>query len=168
MSIEDQETGQSSEFEWRETYFILFKANNRPTLTQIEDAISSLSDRFELENLRANDDGRFESLMVRSPDDYAAIEISYEASEAVIEQSTELAKQLKSEASQDELAKLVSSDARLDLMHFEQMISGAGDTADIDEMGDMLDPSSLLMIVDSLVELTEGVAIDPASGAILS
>ena len=37
-----------------------------------------------------------------------------------------------------------------------------------DEMGDMLDPSSLLMIVDALVGLTEGVAVDPASGAILS
>ena len=166
MSIEDQETGANNEFEWRETYFILFKANNRPTLTQVEHAIGSLSDRLQLQNLRANDEGHFESLMVRSPDDYAAIEISYEASEAVIEQGTELAKQLRSEVNQEELAKLVSSDARLDLMHFEQMVEGA--IVDDDEMGDMLDPSSLLMIVDALVDLTEGVAVDPASGAILS
>ena len=165
MSIEDEETGLSNEFEWRETYFILFKANNRPTLTQVEHEIGSLSDRLQLQNLRANDEGRFESLMVRSPDDYAAIEISYETGEAVIEQGTELAKQLRSEASQEQLAKLVSSDARLDLMHFEQMVEGA--VID-DEMGDMLDPSSLLMIVDALVGLTEGVAVDPASGAILS
>ena len=164
MSIEDEETDLSNEFEWRETYFILFKANNRPTLTQVERVIGSLSDRLQLQNLRANDEGRFESVMVRSPDDYAAIEISFETGDAVIEQGTELAKQLRSEASQEELAKLVSSDARLDLMHFEQMVEGA--VID-DEMGDMLDPSSLLMIVDALVGLTEGVAVDPASGAIL-
>ena len=166
MSIEDQETNASNEFEWRETYFILFKSNDRPTVTLVELAIGSLSDRFHLQNLKANDEGRFESLMVRSPDDYAAIEISYEAGEAVIEQGTELAKQLQSEAGQEELAKLVSSDARLDLMHFEQMVEGA--VVEDDEMGDMLDPSSLLMIVDALVGLTEGVAVDPASGAILS
>ena len=65
MSIEDEETGLSNEFEWRETYFILFKANNRPTLTQVERAIGSLSDRLQLQNLRANDEGRFESVMVR-------------------------------------------------------------------------------------------------------
>ena len=165
MSIEDEETDLSNEFEWRETYFILFKENDRPTLTQVERAIGSLSDRLQLQNLRANDEGRFESLMVRSPDDYAAIEISFETGEAVIEQGTELAKQLRSEASQEELAKLVASDARLDLMHFEQMVEGA--VIDDDEMGDMLDPSSLLMIVDALVGLTEGVAVDPASGAIL-
>ena len=165
MLNEDQDTESSDEFEWRETYFILFKANNRPTLTQVEHAIGSLSDRFQLQDLQANDEGRFESLMVRSPDDYAAIEISFETGEAVIEQSTELAKQLRSEASQEELAKLVSSDARLDLMHFEQMVEGA--VIDDDEMGDMLDPSSLLMIVDALVGLTEGVAVDPASGAIM-
>ena len=165
MSIEDEETDLSNEFEWRETYFILFKANNRPTLTQVERVIGSLSDRLQLQNLRANDEGRFESVMVRSPDDYAAIEISFETGDAVIEQGTELAKQLRSEAGQEELAKLVSSDARLDLMHFEQMVEGA--VIDDDEMGDMLDPSSLLMIVDALVGLTEGVAVDPASGAIL-
>jgi len=165
MSIEDEETGLSNEFEWRETYFILFKTNNRPTLTQVEHAIGSLSDRLQLQDLRANDEGRFESLMVRSPDDYAAIEISFEVGDAVIEQSTELAKQLQSEASQEVLTKLVSSDARLDLMHFEQMVEGA--VVDDDEMGDMLDPSSLLMIVDVLVGLTEGVAVDPASGTIL-
>lgn len=165
MSIEDEETDLSNEFEWRETYFILFKANNRPTLTQVESVIGSLSDRLQLQNLRANDEGRFESVMVRSPDDYAAIEISFETGDAVIEQGTEMAKQLRSEASQEELAKLVSSDARLDLMHFEQMVEGA--VIDDDEMGDMLDPSSLLMIVDALVGLTEGVAVDPASGAIL-
>ena len=31
----------------------------------------------------------------------------------------------------------------------------------------MLDPSCLLMVVDALVELTEGLPIDPASGQIL-
>ena len=176
MSIEDQETGRSNEFEWRETYFVLFKSDHRPTVTQVEHAISEISDRLELQDLKADEDGRFASVMVRSPEDYATVEISYEDGEAVIEQGTELAKQLKSEAEMDDLAKLMASDARLDLMHFEQVVAEAalsgsepaeGDLDD-DGIADTLDPSSLLMICEVLVALTDGVAVDPASGAILS
>ena len=176
MSIEDQETGRSNEFEWRETYFVLFKRGHRPTVTQVEHAISEISDRLKLQDLKADEDGRFASVMVRSPEDYAAIEISYEDGEAVIEQGTELAKQLQSEAEADDLAKLIASDARLDLMHFEQVVAEAGlkgsdptdGDPDEDEIAGMLDPSSLLMICEVLVALTDGVAVDPASGAILA
>ena len=62
-------------------------------------------------------------------------------------------------------ALLLRADARLDVMHFEMMSDG--DDLDEDEMDEMFDPSCLLMVVESLVELTRGVAIDPASGAIL-
>ncbi len=151
------------EYEWRETYFILFRATKRPTLTQVERTVGELNDHLKLENLTADEDGRFESVMIHSPEDYAAIELSYESGEAVTEQATELAKQLKAEAESDDLAKLLVADARLDVMHFEQMVNGPYG----DEDEEMLDPSSLLMVVDALVALTEGVAVDPASGAIL-
>ncbi len=164
MSDDDSEdSGDGEEYQWRETYFILFRASKRPTLTQVERTVGELNNRLRLENLTADDDGRFESVVIHSPDDYAAIELSYETGEAVTEQATDLAKQLKSEAEADELSKLLVADARLDVMHFEQMVSDSMD----DDEEEMLDPSSLLMVVDALVGLTEGIAVDPASGAIM-
>lgn len=160
-------SSDSQEYEWRETYFILFKSSDRPSLTQMELAIGELNDRLILENIRADDNGRFESMRIRSPDDYAAIEISFESGEAVVEQGTDLAKELLEDAEPDEVAKLFAADARLDVMHFEQVVDATPDGPETDEndLDEMLDPSSLLMVVDSLVALTEGVAIDPASGA---
>jgi len=164
MSFENEETDVQGEYEWRETYFILFKAGNRPTLTQVEHAIGRLSNRLQFEYLKADEDGRFESMMVRSPDDYAAVEVSYETGDAVIEQASDLAKQLKSDVNKEQLKTLVAADARLDLMHFEQV---DGDAYDDEEPGGMLDPTTLLMVVDALAELTGGVAVDPAAGLIL-
>lgn len=160
---DDAREEDREEYEWRETYFILFRESKRPTLTQVERTVGELNDRLKLENLTADEDGRFESVMIHSPEDYAAIELSYESGEAVTEQATELAKQLKAEAESDDLAKLLVADARLDVMHFEKMVNDPYG----DEDDEMLDPSSLLMVVDALVALTEGVAVDPASGAIL-
>lgn len=152
------------EYRWRETYFILFPASARPSLTQVEGALGELSSRIELDRLTADDDGLFESLTLEAPDDHAALEVSYESGEAVVEQAVELAKQLQGEADAEQLAQLVKADARLDVMHFEHITGSQFD----DESEEMLDPSCLLMVVDALVNLTGGVAIDPAAGAILN
>src|SRR5262245_42131347 len=93
--MDDDQNDQ--ELEWRDTYFVLFKQTDRPTLTQVEAAITETSKRLKLENLEADEDGMFESVLVQAPQDNAAVEISYERGEAVIEQSAELAKQLRGE-----------------------------------------------------------------------
>ncbi len=157
---------EQKEYQWRETYFILFHSSARPTLTQLEHNVSELSDRFQLGNLTADDEGRFESVVIQAPDDYAALEISYETGEAVMAQAVDLAKHLQGEAAPDELARLVRADARLDVMHFEQVFSDAVLDGE-DDLEEMLDPSCLLMVVEALVKLTDGIAIDPSSGAIL-
>jgi hypothetical protein len=156
------------QLEWRDTYFILFPSSSRPTLTQVEAAISAATRRVTLENLEADDDGLFESLLVQAPEDHAALEISYETGVAVIEQSAQLAKQLKGEATPDQLKRLLRADARLDVMHFERV--SADSFADDEEefAGDALDPGSLLNVVEALAKLTRGLPIDPASGAILA
>jgi hypothetical protein len=163
MDLDDD----GDQLEWRDTYFILFQQTGRPTLTQVEAAISDAARHITLENLEADDDGMFESLLVQAPDDHSALEISYETGEAVIEQSAALAKQLKSEATPDQLKKLLRADARLDVMHFER-VSADESFDDEDFGGEAVDPSSLLNVVEALAKLTRGVPIDPASGAILA
>jgi hypothetical protein len=155
------------QLEWRDTYFILFDQSARPTLSQVEAAISDATRRVTLENLEADDDGMFESLLVQAPDDHAALEISYETGDAVVEQSAQLAKQLRGEATPDQLKRLLRADARLDVMHFERVSADSLDEDD-DWESNALDPSSLLNVVEALAKLTKGLPIDPASGAILA
>ena len=163
--MEDENDDQ---LEWRDTYFVLFQQGDRPTLTQVEAAITETSRRLKLENLEADEDGMFESLLVQAPQDNAALEISYESGEAVIEQSAELAKQLKDELAPKQLQQMLKSDARLDVMLFERVRGDESDEPDDDWEGGALDPSSLLNVVEALSKLTGGLPIDPASGAILS
>jgi len=167
----EEDFGENDEqLEWLDTYFVLFQQSNRPTLTQVEAAITETSRRLKLENLEADEDGMFESVLVQAPQDNAALEISYERGEAVIEQSAELAKQLKDELGPKELKQMLKSDARLDVMLFER-VRGEGlgsDEEEDDWESGSLDPSSLLNVVEALAKLTGGLPIDPASGSILT
>jgi hypothetical protein len=146
---------------------VLFDESRRPALKEIEQALRKLSDRFQLSNLSADEDGTFESLTLLAPDDYAAIDISYIEGEEVTEQAAQLAKDMKNATLQPsdfpKLARLPKCTARFDVMHFEQMLG----TPDEEEGDEMLDPSALLIVLDALVELTDGIGIDPQSGALM-
>lgn len=115
---------KGDELLWLETYFIVFPHERRPTLAQVEHALAEADPRLKLENLAADDDGLFASLLVQSPEDHAAVEISYEIGEAVIEQNLEWAKQIQNQLSAKQLQLLVSADARLDVAHFERVPTG--------------------------------------------
>src|SRR6476620_8372955 len=95
MADNFDDAGGEEQLEWRDTYFVLIQQSDRPKLTQVEAATTETSRRLKLEHLEADEDGMFESVLVQAPQDNAALEISYERGEAVVEQSAELAKQLK-------------------------------------------------------------------------
>ena len=160
-------TFERDNFQWRETYFVLFDADKRPTLARLEKALKSLSERFEITAGVADDQGRFESVTLVSPDDYAALDISYVAGDEVREQGEELYKELKSSVADEheraQLARLPKCDARFDLFHFEQLTAAATG----DEPDEMLDPSALLVVLEALARLTKGVGVDPQSGTLL-
>jgi hypothetical protein len=176
----------SDELLWLETYFIVFPQKRRPTLAQVEHVLAEADPHLKLENLAADDDGRFESLLVESPEDHAAVEISYELGESVIEQNLEWAKQLKDQLTPKQLEQLVTSDARLDVAHFERLQGkGAGsakkeaprelpaddfgddDDFDVEAAMEVFDPTCLLTVVEALSGLTKGLTLDPASGEVV-
>jgi hypothetical protein len=163
------QSDENDQLEWRDTYFILFQQSGRPTLTQVEAAITEASPRLKLENLEADEDGMFESVLVQAPQDNAALEISYETGDAVVQQSADLAKQLKRELNGKQLAQMLRADARLDVMLFERVRDGAWGDQEEDEDWESggLDPSSLLGVVEALAKLTGGLPIDPASGSVM-
>src|SRR6476646_9661908 len=134
------------QLEWRDTYFVLFQQSRRPTVTQVEAAITETSRRLKLENLEADEDGLFESVLVPAPQANAAVDIRYEVGDAVIEQSAELAKQLNDEIEPKQLQQMLKSNARLDVMLFERIRNEdfGGDEEDEEWEGGSVDPSSLL------------------------
>lgn len=158
-------TDPTGEYHWRETYFILFESDRRPTAEQMERTLRGVGDRCQISHVMGDDQGRFESITMNSAADHAAVEISYESGETVIEQACELAKQFRSEAEPEQLQQLMKSDARMDVMHFELVNEEGGHGDDLED--DMLDPSCLLTVIDAVVQLTEGVPVDPASGVIM-
>jgi hypothetical protein len=168
---------ESDELYWRETYFILFPHKRRPSLKQVSAALANANKRFQLENPAADDAGMIESLLVESPEDHAAVEISYEVGDAIIQQNLAWAKELQKQLPAAKLQELMKADARLDVAHFERMpSSGAsfasdnfGDEFDDEEASlEMLDPTCLLTVVETLADLTGGLTFDPAAGEILS
>jgi len=189
MPQDNQGNGASDELHWRETYFILFPQGQRPTMQQVERALSSADARLQLENLASSDDGMFQSMLVESPEDHAAVEVSYETGEAVIEQNLEWAKQLQRQLPASQLQHLMTADSRLDVAHFERLPASStaqkppeasdpwqdedyvaedfGDDLDAAPELGMLDPTCLLTVVETLKSLTRGLAFDPASGEMM-
>ena len=194
MADDQLSDGQSGdELHWRETYFIVFPQSHRPLMEKVERALGRADGRMKLENQSATREGLIESLLIESPEDHAAVEVSYEVGDAVIEQNLEWAKQLQNHVPSKQLQKLIKSDARLDVAHFERLAPGdssigaAGKSRQADpasarftdefadEFGDnmdepdfeLLDPTCLLTVVETLASLTKGLTFDPAAGEIL-
>jgi hypothetical protein len=159
-------TFENDRFRWRETYFVLFPSERRPSLQTVEKKLALLSKRYELSNLAADDDGWFESLTLVSPDDFAALDICYTSGPEVLEQGAELVQTLATAAEppQRELLKRIKHyDGRFDVLHFEQV----AEVSEEDDEDELLDPSALLAVLEALAKITGGVAVDPSSGTIL-
>jgi hypothetical protein len=202
MTKKNPPRDSADELHWRETYFIVFPRDRRPLLAEVQQALQATDERLRLENLAADAGGRVESLLVESPEDHAAVEISYEVGDAVVEQNLQWAKQIRQEATHEQLQLLLTCDARLDVAHFERIAAGSlpspaeppkspaepptsadawgdahfgdeefGEEDPLSAGGDpdfeMLDPTCVLTVVETLAGLTEGLAFDPAAGVIM-
>jgi hypothetical protein len=156
------------QFEWRETYFLWLRPEKRPSLTDVERAVMALPGRYELRHAAADRDGAIESLTILAPDDHAALEIEYEEGADILVEALNTAQELTVGSGRDKkrIAELGRCGARFEIMHFEQVDDdpAGGDGPDADEM---LDPNALLDVMNKLVELTDGIAVDPQSGTLL-
>jgi hypothetical protein len=163
---------EDSQYRWRETYFVLFDSSNRPTLKAVRRALSELNEHYVLRNLSADEEGRFDSLTLLSPDDFAALDICYTGGEEVLDHAASLLKEMGPVAREMSetaaLRRILRCDGRFDVLHFEQVPDyeyeeeGREDSSD-----EMLDPSALLLVLGALARLTNGVSIDPQAGTFL-
>ncbi len=159
-------TFEDQNYRWRETYFVLFDVKKRPKLQTVAKTIQALNNRYELRNLSADDHERIESLTIISPEDYAALDICFTSGEEVLEQAAALVADMKKSTGdavpQIPEEELLSYNGRFDVLHFERIAEMSDEEDD-----EMLDPSALLIVLETLAKLTGGVAVDPQSGTIL-
>ncbi|MEE2641428.1 MAG: hypothetical protein VX768_12430 [Planctomycetota bacterium] len=149
-------------YQYRETYFILFELDNRPTEQQLLGAIAELGDRYEVKEMHHDQDNRLESMTVVSPSDFAGLDLTYVDGDEVLEQVAELNEQFKTTTlTGDEMKKIIrigKCRARFDVLHFEE-VTGSED--------DFLDPGSLLTVVEKIASICDGVGIDRESLTII-
>jgi hypothetical protein len=152
------------QYQWRETYFVLFRETDRPMANAVVAALSA-DDRIEVSNVRGDKAGRLESLTLKAPDDFSAMDVTLVTGEEVKEQVDELIRELArttlDEDGREKLDRLGECDARFDVFHFEQI------QLDDDGPEEVLDPGGLLIVLEKLANLCHGVGVDPQSGSLM-
>ena len=158
----------NSLYRWRETYFVFHKRAKRPTAEQVKDALQRLHQTLELENMKADDQGKFVSVTVIAPNAYSAIDIGFVEGEEVAEQLETLPAELRDGAADDAeratIRNMAGCDARLDLLHFELMVDFGEDD---DDFVNTFDPGALLAVMETLTELCDGIGVDPAAATVM-
>lgn len=158
---------ENEEYRWRDTYFVLFQSQHRPTAGGTLQALEALGSRFQVQETRCDEEGRFESLSLVSPDDFSAMDISFVCGDEVEEQVATLLNEGKpqqmSKEEQHKWKHLPGCDARFDIYHFERIVLSEDD----DEDEGFLDPGGLLIVLECLAKLCHGVSIDPQAGTVL-
>ena len=221
-------TFEDDRYQWRETYFVLFDPTKRPLLHEIRRGLGMFKS-FQVREALADEQGRIESLSVASYDDFAAIDLIYQCGAHVLAETETILEQMNFSAFSKNRAgieKIRKCQARLDILHFEQMEpikhpeprekpvsvfskfsqgnttppvknpfvgrpkfqfdqnryipppeidSIASDDSetnpalgdDYDQEGQM-DPNTLILVLELLCRLTDGIAIDTASGIFIT
>lgn len=144
---------------YRDTFFVLFRDENRPTAEQVKRTLAELGNRYTISDCR-HDAGSLESVTVVSPYDFSAMDITYVAGEEVSGQVKELLQQFKTITLMGDdtkkLQQLSKANARFDIFHFEQLNQEEDDDQ-------QLDPGGLLLVIERLAHLVKGVGLDPQS-----
>lgn len=212
-------TFEDDRYHWRETYFVLLDPSHRPLLEEIRKGLEAVFTRLEVRNVRSDEAGFLEVLSVASYDDYAALDIVYQCGEQVRLETEALAEELlkmtSTKRNREKIEKARTCTARLDVLHFEQIVSeeekeesaeegaegdeeeGAGVPAKWGKEGrekrarfvfdpeeyveppvpfleerqhetqERLDPNTLILVLELLSRVTDGVALDPAGGSVV-
>lgn len=155
---------ENEQYEYTDTFFVFFKRENLPAVDAITDAIKELGDRYEQGKLSLRDDA-FESMTVLSPQDFSAMDIVLDMNAEVAAQIEEMMGEFRTLTltgdDQEKLKRFKECDARFDLFHFEKQVAGNSDP------DAFIDPGGLLIVLEKLRALCDGVGIDPQSQMLL-
>lgn len=153
---------EDQRYQYCDTFFVYLIDENRPSADAVTDAIKSLGERYQISDLKSTD-GLFNAVTIRSPYDSSGMDITYLTGGEVREQVEELMTDFKTISlvgdDHQKLSKIDKANARLDIFHFEQV-------SDSDDL-EMIDPGGLLLVMQKLNELCDGVGLDPQSKTLI-
>jgi hypothetical protein len=154
---------EDSRFVYRDTFFVYFQLSDRPSGEQVQAVLTELGDKYACGELRQTD-GKFESISVLSPQDYSAMDITFVSGDEVREQIKDMMTDFKvmtlTGDDRKKVAVFETCDARLDVFHFEQVSEG-------EEEDEILDPGGLLLVLERLARVCNGISLDPQSQTLL-
>ncbi len=154
-------------YEWRETYFVFFHSRNTPSVERLISVIKAIGRQVEISKVARREDGTLESITVYSPEDFAAMDITCMSGKDVVEQLptlvTELRKNCPTKEEQTRLKQILDCDSRIDIFHFEHLESAVAHDDDLE----LMDPGGLLLIMDQIGELCDGIVVDPQSSSLM-
>ncbi len=156
---------EDDKYSYRDTFFVLFEKANRPSAERIRKSFAQLGSRYEITNISESPEG-VDSLTVKSPYDFSAMDIVYVEGEEVTSQVKDWLEEFRTiTLIGDEAQKiqhLKNCDSRFDIYHFEQN-DGIGKGGEEDQ----LDPGALLLVIEKLTELSQGTGLDPQSMSLI-
>lgn len=152
---------EDSSYVYRDTFFVFLIPENRPSSDKVAACFAELGKKYQSENLKT-EHGDFESITIKSPYDSSAMDITYVEGEEVTGQVREMMEEFRNMTlvgdDHKKLAKFKTAGARFDIYHFEQIR---------DDDQEHLDPGGLLIVMEKLTELCDGVALDPQSQTLM-
>ena len=155
---------EDNQYEYSDTFFVFFKRENLPEAEKVKAAIAELGDRYEFGKIAFREE-QFESMTILSPQDCSAVDIVLDLNTEVTTQIAELESEFRTLTltgdDRDKLSRFKECDARFDLFHFEKKMGGN------DEPDAFIDPGGLLIVLEKLRSLCDGVGPDPQSQMLL-
>jgi len=154
---------EDDQYQYCDTFFVYFQAQNRPSLEDIEKALSGGGETRELTDAKSDSNGAFKSITVRSPHDSSAMDIAFVGGEEVAEQVEELVSEFRQISLEgddfEKLKKIKDANARLDVFQFERISES--------QEPDMIDPGGLFLVLEKLNGICDGIGLDPQSKTLI-
>ena len=155
---------ENDQYQYTDTFFVFFKRENLPTPEAVKTSIAELGDRYEFSKVAFRED-QFESMSIQSPQDFSAMDIVLDLNADVTTQIEELLSEFRTLTltgdDRDKLMRFKTCNARFDLFHFEKQVKGNEDP------DAFIDPGGLLIVLENLRALCDGVGLDPQSQMLL-
>ena len=154
---------ENNEYEYKDTFFVFFERENLPKPDAVKAAIAELGGRYEFGKMAFREE-QFESMTILSPQDFSAIDIVLDLNTEVVTQIETLSDEFRTLTLNgddiEKLKKFKTLNSRFDLFHFEKKFEG-------EEPDAFIDPGGLLIVLEKLRGLCDGVGLDPQSQMLL-
>ncbi len=159
------------DYQWRETYFVYYARCKMPRL---EEAVGRMRKRIPgvcaTETAR-DEKGNLQAVSILFPDSPSGVELILSSPDDMDKPIEEAKNMLDDMPDKRTRHALCRSDSRVDILHFERtgnkrIEHDLFDSED-DHNPEDFDPSSMFTLIDQLIDLTKGVAIDPQSGMVV-